>query len=138
MGFDAVRTFKLEWPEDHLLHGALIRIRSSSIGASLRIRATLPWEELIQMLCEHIVEWDLESEGQPIPLEAATVMATLDQVTLKEIASAWQEASTMVPAPLGARSGDGRRSPDMEDLEQSMPMEVSSSSPLLPVKPNGS
>lgn len=123
MGFDVGRTFKLEWPETHFLYGALIRMRSAPLGLSLRIRNGMAWEELVAAMCAHVAEWDLEIGGKPVELVTATVLESIDQPVLVAIARAWQDASAGVTAPLDATSGDGPASPDMDELELSIPME---------------
>lgn len=122
MGFDVSRVFKLEWPETHFLHGALIKMRSAPLGLSLSIGASMPWQELVAAMCEHVVEWDLEYEGVPIEIMPEEVLKRVDRPVLVAIAKAWQDASAGVTAPLDSASGDGLPSQDTEELEQSMPM----------------
>jgi hypothetical protein len=124
MGFDVGRTFKLEWPDTHFLHGATIRMRSSNVGLSLDVKTGMTWVDLVRAMCAHVIEWDLERDGEAIdPKSPEAVLATLDQPILTDIAKAWQDASSGVTAPLDTASGDGPASPDTEELELSMRME---------------
>ena len=123
MGFDVGRTFRLQWPETHFLHGALIRMRSAPIGLSLNIRASMAWPDLVAAMCEYVIEWDLEYEGQPIEIMPEEVMKRIDRPVLAAISSAWLDASAGVTAPLDSASSDGQPSPDTDALEQSIPME---------------
>lgn len=125
MGHEVSRTFKLEWPETHFLHGALVRMRSSPIGLTLRIRSgEMPWEDLVKALCDHVVAWDLECNGVPLEIMPEEVIARVDKPVLVDIAKAWQDASNGVTAPLDSASSDGQASPDTEELVQSIPMET--------------
>jgi hypothetical protein len=114
--------FVLEWPETHFLHGATVKVRSCSLGLSMQVSAVMQWDDLLAGLAAHIVEWDLERDGQPIAIEPEAMKAGIDRPVLAAIARAWVDASTGVTAPLDTASNDGPESRDTDELEQSLQM----------------
>lgn len=125
MGFEVGRVFKLEWPETHFLHGALVRMRSCSIGLSLSIDRDMLWDDLVKVMCQHVVEWDLERDGIPLdPTQPDLLMGLMDRPVIYAIVKEWMSASSGVSAPLDAASADGQAPQDTEELERLMPMEA--------------
>jgi hypothetical protein len=106
-----------------------VRIRSLSIDRFLHLvdlvnedaSNTAASRELVEVVAEHLVSWNLEDEaGTPVAITPDGI-ASEDRALLTQIVIGWLRAMTAVPAPLEPGSnGTGT-------LEgASLPMEVSS------------
>lgn len=134
------KTFKLSFQPDTPLDGLTTVVRGLSLGKALELQKNAAdkdkggaegkqaIERMVELLAEHLVEWDAEDEdGVPIP---PTVEGLLSQDVdfVMSIIDAWQSAvtaATSVPEsdPLPGTSTGGQPS-----VEASIPMDVPSES----------
>jgi hypothetical protein len=115
MGFRLNRTYSLQFTGS--MEGAEVKIRSTSVGDVLRLRATETDEATAAMLSDFLVSWNLEDEdGKPLPTTPEGVMS-LEPVVMAAIVREWYKAAVGITAPLDAPSSSGDQS-----LEESIPM----------------
>lgn len=104
MGFEMRRTFVLEFAGTDL-DGAEVKLRSASIATIQELReCDIPRE--CEILAEHLVSWDLEMDGEPIPPTKDGVMS-LEVPAKNLILVEWIKATRGITAPLDHRSSDG-------------------------------
>ena len=109
MGFKVGRTFTLEFYGTDLA-GAIVKMRSCSIGTIQELKnPENGLDEELQIIADHIIEWNLEDENGPIP---ATVegLKQLEIPVRDLIYVEWQKATKGITAPLDHRSSDGEKS----------------------------
>jgi hypothetical protein len=122
MGFAIDRSYQLSF-EGQFLDGCEIHIRATSIAAILELeKDTTKRESVAKLLSEHLISWDLEMNGEPIPATYDGILM-LEEVVMASITGAWYKAARGVSAPLEKPSTDG------EDSEEELiPMEALSPS----------
>jgi len=131
MGFDGKKTLHLTFVDDPDLKGLEVTVRRPSFGQVLK--ATKRSEELgdddaattratAELLCELLVEWNLEEDGKPVPHDV-DALYDLDYSVVKAIISAWEENTFRVSGPKEPSSDDGPQS-----VVASIPMEPLSES----------
>lgn len=132
MGFQIRRTFVLDFGEEGEtdLSGAVVKMRAASI-ATITETTTCTAEREREILAEHVVEWNLEDDGVPLPVEAES-FRKLDRPARDLIYIEWVRATNGVSAPFDRRSDGGGPSPTEDDEEPSIPMEALSDSPETP------
>jgi hypothetical protein len=116
MGFKLGRTYRLVFGGD--LAGAEIKLRSTPIGAVLRVREA-DVKDLSDMLAEYVIDWNLETpDGQPLPVTGEAIREHMEESVLSLIVKHWFQAAVGVTAPLddGSTSGESFQ-------EASIPME---------------
>ena len=111
MGFDVGRTYVLEF-EGTAMYGAVIKLRGTSIGVMLKLNDALDTEEWAALLCQHVIEWNLELDGEPIKPTVEDVLGKVERVHLQLIATEWRKAAGGITTPLPPPSTDG----EMQDL----------------------
>lgn len=117
MGFRLNRTYVLKFSGD--MEGAEVKLRATSTATALDIRASQDVPHLVTLLAEHVIEWNLDGpDGKPLPIEAAAIMAGLEEAVLAEILRQWYRAAVGITAPLDSGSTDGEQFP-----VESIPME---------------
>lgn len=126
------KTYVLRWPEGHVHHGLVVKLRGLSIKDLRTVQSMRGikdesdldsdmFREVLAVLSRRIVEWNLTDEdGEVLPHDVET-LADEDFGMISDVLNAWTKAVTGVPAPLDARSNSGNTFP-----EQSIPMDVSS------------
>lgn len=129
------KVYKLRFEDDDLA-GLVVRVRSVSIGSLLGLtdlagidtgdpgpEDLAKLRELFEVFAGALVEWNVEDDqGQPVPATLAGVTAQ-DLDFVMGVIRTWLQVLTSVPAPLGAPSSGGERSP-----APSIPMEALSPS----------
>lgn len=123
MGFQIGRTFELDFGEEGETdaYGAVIKMRSASI-ATLTEFSTCGGDREREIIAAHIVEWNLEDGGVPLPVEAES-LRKLDPPFRDLIWTEWIRATRGVSAPFDRRSEGGEQSPEEDDTEPLIPME---------------
>jgi hypothetical protein len=104
MGFETARTFTLQF-EGTEWDGAEVKLRSMSIK-KLREFLAADLDTEIRMLSEHLIEWNLEINGKPIPLTPEGV-GMLEEPAKNLIVVSWLKATRGISAPLERQSGGG-------------------------------
>lgn len=128
------KTYVLRWPEGHVNHGLVVKLRGLSIKdlnivQSMRGVKTEDdldegmFGQVLGVLVDRMLSWNLtDDEDNPIPI-TAEVLLDEDFGMVVDILNAWTKAVTSVSDPLGGRSTSGATFP-----EGSIPMETSSES----------
>ncbi len=123
MGFEVGRTFVLDFGKEGETdaYGAEVKVRSMSIATDLE------WWEAdarreAEIMAEHIVSWNLERDGQPIPITADGILS-LDRPMVQIIAVEWVRATRGLSAPFDRRSRNGGPSPEAVPTEQFVMMD---------------
>lgn len=130
MGFKVGRVFKLEF-EGTDAAGAVVKVRSTSIGRLLDLGATTRREDA-EFLGEHLVEWDLEyDDDKPVPLTVDGLLS-LEEPFMYLIYTEWLRATRGMSVPFDRRSADGEPSPAADPTEPFIQMEPPSDSPPPP------
>lgn len=111
MGFELERRYVLEF-EGTAMYGARIVLRGTSVGVGLKLGDMLPTEEWATLLCQHVIEWNLEVGGEPVKPTPEDVLAKVEKVYLDLIATEWRKAAAGITAPLARPSTDG----ELQDL----------------------
>jgi hypothetical protein len=129
------KSYVLRWPEDHVHHGLVVKLRGLSIkdlNIVQSMRGIKSEEDLngdifgqvLGVLAARIIEWNLtDDDDTPLP-HTASALAEEDFGMVTDIITAWTKAVTGVSAPLDARSTSGETF-----QEASIPMETSSTNP---------
>lgn len=118
MGFRLNRTYVLHF--EGAMAGAEIKLRSTSVATVMRLRQSTDVPEIVGMLAEHVVEWNLEDEkGEPLPITADAILNDLEESVVAAIVREWFKAAVGVTAPLDGPSTSGEQFP-----EASIPMET--------------
>ncbi len=108
MGFRLDRTYVLEF--EGAMEGAYVKLRATPVGVVMKLRGG-DWDtigELAGLLADYVVEWNLEdADGEPLALDADTIMNELEQVVLVKIVTAWAKAAAGITAPLDPPGADG-------------------------------
>lgn len=123
MGFQIGRTFVLDFGEEGETdaYGAVIKMRSGSIEALFEMGPADAARER-EIVAEHVIEWNLEDNGVPLPIEPDTFLK-LDEPFRNLIWTEWVKASRGISAPFDRRSAGGAPSPAEEPTAPSIPME---------------
>jgi hypothetical protein len=121
MGFEVGRKITLEF--EGYMEGAEITLRAASIATMLELRE-LTAVGSVPLLAEHLISWNLELDGVPVPMTAEAITTTVEHEMLYKIVGKWYEVATGVSAPLDPPSESGQESPEPEAAEQSIPMEI--------------
>jgi hypothetical protein len=138
VGFKRKRSnYKLTFADGHELSGLVVVMKSTSVGRLIELQRlgeqaggadddTAPpeaLEEMVQLLADGIVEWNLEDEhDRPIPPGRDALMDE-DPAFLMALIEAWSQAMSGVSDDLGKDSTSGESFP-----EESLPMETLSPS----------
>lgn len=124
MGFKLGRVYVLEF-EGTDMEGAIVKVRSPTIATLDDLLLRERGEEQWQIMLDHLVEWNLETEdGEPVPATVEGMKAHMEPGVPMIITREWYRAARGITAPLDRRSGDGQPSPEEENTEPSMPMET--------------
>ncbi len=136
MGFQLQTNFHLFFEDDAFIGAEVTMSRMSMLEAfefdKVRFREFTTIEELEQksrdladIVAKHLVSWNLEDRaGKPVPCTTKGILGQQDDL-LPALVSAYVQAVTGVPGPLGRSSDGGQPS----DLAASIPMEPLSESP---------
>jgi hypothetical protein len=120
MGFRLNRTYVLHF--EGAMAGAEIKLRSTNVATVMKLRESNDVAEIVGMLADHVVEWNLEDEkGEPLPFTADAILHELEESMVAAIVREWFKAAIGVTAPLDGPSTSGGPFP-----EASIPMETSS------------
>lgn len=130
MGFKVGRVFVLDF-SDTDADGAIVKVRSVSIGALLELDTAMNRAGQAEFLAGYITEWDLEDDDGPIPITAAGLLS-LELPFFDLIYIEWLKATRGISAPFDRRSDGGGLSPEADPMEPSIPMESLSGSPEMP------
>lgn len=132
MGFQIGRTFVLDFGAEGEtdLAGATVKMRSGSIGILAEF-GTCTVDREYEIFAEHLIEWDLEDQGVPLPIEPAS-FRKLDPPARDLIYVEWVKASRGITAPFDRRSADGGPSPTEDEPGPFILMEAPSDSPPPP------
>jgi hypothetical protein len=119
------RTYLLKF-EDSAMEGAEIRLRSTPISTLLRLGETVPYAELVELLCEYVLDWNLEdSKGEPLKVEVEAILDNIEEVMLTRIVREWYRAAKGITAPLDPPSTDGEQFKEETSLDLSeIPMQA--------------
>lgn len=138
--FEAPRTvYKLEF-EGEEFGGLVVRVRALTFAELRDNRGLLytrwAWDpelgteqldanvdELHQLFVDHLVDWNLADNGEPVPATLQGLRSQEGQF-IGRIISAWHNNTIGVPVPLEQPSADGEQS-----VELSIPMESPMESP---------
>jgi len=125
MGFEISRQFTLDFTDTDW-EGAIVTMRGAPISIVLEM-STCDLQREAELLAQHLVSWNLEMNGEPVPLPATAeeVFARLEAPAKNLIIVEWMRASRGISAPLDRRSNGGESSPEVENVELSIPMETS-------------
>lgn len=113
------KALKLEWPEDHELHGLEVFCRRPRIEQVEMAETALEGERSAKMLAgmlrdtvgKALVGWNYTDEsGEQVPA-TPDGFASLDIEAQLEILGMWTSQGVGVPAELGKESGSGPGSP---------------------------
>lgn len=132
MGFQIGRTFVLDFGAEGEtdLFGAVVKMRSGSVGTIAEFGTCTPERER-EILAEHVVEWNLEDDGVPLPI-AAESFRLLDPPARDMIYVEWLKATRGLSAPFDRRSVGGTPSPAEDEPGPFILMEAPSDSPPPP------
>lgn len=130
MGFKVGRVFALDFSGTGM-DGAVVRVRSASIGTLQRVLEATEVDVETEIFAEHLISWDLEYDadaypdkgGQPVPATTQGLLSLeepLKDLILKE----WWKATRGITAPLDPRSKDGQQSPDTDSTVPLISMET--------------
>lgn len=108
VGYEVRRTIRLEFEDPDGGESAVIRLRAASIGELDAFFRPEEGAELStnDLLASHLVEWNLTSDGEQIPADAAGIRQ-LDIPLRDQIAQAYLETIQKVPHPLALKSAGG-------------------------------
>jgi hypothetical protein len=122
MGFQVGRTFELDFTDTDA-DGAVVRCRSASI-ATIRemFDDATDLERETQIIADHIVEWNLEDGGVPIPVSVDGLLM-LEQPFKNLIAGEWLKATRGISVPFDRRSPGGGKQPAEDNTEPFIRME---------------
>lgn len=126
MGFRRkAKTYTLVWPEDHEYSGLEVTMAPLSVGDLMGFNPeTMTNSQLIELLNENLISWNLEDEdGTPVPADENGI-ASLDVGMMAAIAFEWLQGVAGVPAPLERPSLNGHNSVEalnLAALSQSLP-----------------
>ncbi len=107
MGFEIKRTFTLDFTDTDW-EGAIVKLGPLSIG-ELRKMLAGSFDDEVEITVAHLIEWDLEYEGTPIPVTMEGFLM-LEEPARDLIVKEWLRATRGVTAPLDRRSKDTRQS----------------------------
>jgi hypothetical protein len=85
-----------------------------AVIASIDIESVAGVRETFQEFAEHLVSWNLQEDGVPIPATLEGVNSQ-DSMFILRLARAWQEALSGVGSPLPHGSSNGRP-PDLRAI----------------------
>lgn len=104
-------TVTLTFAEDHELHGLEVVTRKQMpIGCFFEASRGDNLKAL-EVFCSQVVSWNAEDDdGNPIPATVQGIGGVMDIVQAGEMLDAWLEVIAQPSAPLGQRSGAGKRS----------------------------
>lgn len=105
MGFETERTFDLNF-EGTEWDGAEVKLRSASIGTLRALFASKDVDVEMQVLADHLIEWNLTKNGEPIPATFEGIQ-TLEEPAKDLIVKHWLRATRGITAPLDKQSKDG-------------------------------
>jgi len=126
MGFEVSRAFTLDF-SDTDWEGAIVKVRAAPIAVILEMGECDLTREA-ELLAEYVAEWNLEHYGKPIEISQEAIFNTLEPAGKNLIIKEWMRASRGITAPLDRRSDAGESSPEVENVELSIPMETQSPS----------
>lgn len=135
MGFELEDQFKLTFQDVPGMAGLEVVVLPMSIETALLIQELQEKRETtkedrediraqMKLFADHIVSWNLERGGEPVPASLEEVKKLRPPV-YRRLVREWDAASAGVSAPLDGGSTTGADS----DLEASIPMETLSPSP---------
>lgn len=125
------KSYTLRWPEGHVHHGLIVKLRGLSIDdlnvvqsmRGMKSESDLNGEifgQVLGVMAKRMISWNLtDDEDNPIPPTVES-LADEDFGMITDIITAWTKAVTGVSAPLGGPSTSGSTFP-----EASIPMETS-------------
>jgi hypothetical protein len=130
MGFKVGRVFALDFSGTDV-DGAIVRIRSASIGTLQEMMTTDDVEREAEIFADHLISWNLEYDGdaypdkagQQVPATGAGVLS-LEEPVRDLLVKEWWKATRGITVPLDHRSNGGRQSPDTENTVPPMTMET--------------
>ena len=121
MGYQA-RTYKLVWPEGHVMHGLEIRMRGMSLAELDRLSAfeargkevttgdrVAEMRAMAELFSSRLISWNLEDESGESAGTSPDDVAKADLGVVMSAIGAWQKEVTRVPDPLPQSSSDGQR-----------------------------
>lgn len=119
MGFrPEPRRYKLTFDGD--LEGLEVRVKSLTVRKFAEMGEATD-AELLAMLADALVEWNLEAEdGTPVPATLEGIESQ-DSNLITRLISAWRTALTSVPPTSPLRSQNGAADLDLAALSRSLP-----------------
>lgn len=121
MGFKVGRIFALDFT-DTGAEGAVVKVRSVSIGRLADVPEKTTHVEDAGFLAEHLVEWNLENDaGEPIPLSVEGLLS-LEVPFFWLIYAEWMKATRGRSVPFDRRSDGGGPSPTGDEPAPSIQM----------------
>ncbi|RPE40276.1 hypothetical protein EDD90_3312 [Streptomyces sp. Ag109_O5-1] len=130
MGFERnPKVYHLKW-QDGEYAGLEVRVRTVNMGQLLAMRTGSEGKDSTQVsvdyLAERIVDWNLTSNGVPVPPTLENILAEDDDFVLA-IITKWSQAISGVSAPLPESSPSGEPSPE-ESVIPMAPLSASQAS----------
>lgn len=125
------KSYTLRWPEGHVHHGLIVKLRGLSIDdlnvvqsmRGMKNESDLNGEifrQVLSVLSKRMISWNVTDEDDNVVPHNVDTLADEDFGMITDIVTAWTKAVTGVSAPLGAPSTSGSTFP-----EESIPMETS-------------
>lgn len=127
MGYKRKMNYLLKFEDDEF-EGLEVEVKGMSVKTALRVSTLLSevddefnkeLEESVQLLCDHLVSWNLENEDDEILPITLETLYEQDMPFVKELLSAWLEVAVGTSEELGKESNSGETS-----LEGQIPMET--------------
>jgi hypothetical protein len=122
VGFKVGRVFELDFTDTDAA-GAVVKVRSVSIGRLAEVPDKTTHVQDAEFLAEHLVEWNLEDAGGPVPLTVKGLLS-LELPFFWLIYGEWMKATRGVSAPFDRRSSGGGSPPVADEPAPSIPMET--------------
>lgn len=119
-GFQIGRVFELDFADTDAA-GAVVKVKSASIGTIVELKSCDLAREL-EIIAEHVIEWNLEEDGAALPVEAASLYR-LEEPFRNLLFNEWMKATRGITVPFDHRSARGGPQPAAVPAEPSIPME---------------
>ena len=88
--------------------GAYVKIRSTPVGVTLKLRGGGDTAELIDLLAQYVIEWNLDGpDGELLPITAEAISEGLEGPVISAILVEWYRAAVGLTAPLDPPGADG-------------------------------
>lgn len=111
MGFEGKKIIRLRFEGD--LEGLEVTTRCPTIEQVMDVAENTPDDDAkaalratATLLCDVLIEWNLENDGEPVPHTAEDLLDQ-DMDVAQAIVKAWEDAAIKVSPNLRRRSSDG-------------------------------